>query len=285
VDDLSTDGSLELLRAMAQNDERIKLIVNTENRGANVCRNRGLQLARGRYLLFFDGDDVLAPTCLAARVAYMQANQTLDFSVFTLQVFEKTPGDRKDNWIPNSKHPLNDFLKHDLPWQTMQPIWRTSFLTRVGGFDESFQRLQDVEFHTRILLNEKPRFSQVVGDPDCFFRIDEQRINYDYFSFLLRWIDSAILFCEKFRRIAPKQKQNLFLGTIFQTYLTLLLYYKDQRLDEKSYMMLEEKLLDEANKFEIGFLKRKLFALVKYYNLLHFRIPGVNRILKKVILK
>ncbi len=61
VDDGSTDGSAELLREYG---DRIKLFVLSSNRGGNGARNYGAAHAKGDYLAFLDGDDVLMPWAL-----------------------------------------------------------------------------------------------------------------------------------------------------------------------------------------------------------------------------
>lgn len=58
VDDGSQDGSLDTLRQYAAS---IKLLSLSTNHGANNARNRGAAIAKGEYLLFLDGDDVLPP--------------------------------------------------------------------------------------------------------------------------------------------------------------------------------------------------------------------------------
>lgn len=63
VNDGSTDRSLEILQEFQKIDERIR-IINQENRGLSAARNRGLDTARGEYILFVDSDDYLCPdTC------------------------------------------------------------------------------------------------------------------------------------------------------------------------------------------------------------------------------
>lgn len=65
VDDGSTDGTAEVLQRYAAADARFRLF-RQENAGVSVARNRALQEAKGEWLLFLDGDDLLAPGLLSA---------------------------------------------------------------------------------------------------------------------------------------------------------------------------------------------------------------------------
>ena len=58
VDDGSTDKSNIICREFVQEDERFKLL-DQENSGPSVARNRGLNLAQGKYIAFVDSDDYL----------------------------------------------------------------------------------------------------------------------------------------------------------------------------------------------------------------------------------
>ena len=58
VNDGSTDNSLEICNLYASNDERIK-IINKENGGVSSARNRGIEAATGKYLIFIDADDYI----------------------------------------------------------------------------------------------------------------------------------------------------------------------------------------------------------------------------------
>ena len=64
IDDGSTDGTGQILDEYAKKDSRITL-VHKENGGVSIARNTGIQLAKGEYYLFFDGDDFAEPYCLA----------------------------------------------------------------------------------------------------------------------------------------------------------------------------------------------------------------------------
>lgn len=63
VDDGSQDRSFEILMNIAKTDNRFR-IVRQDNSGAGAARNKGLGLARGRYLAFIDSDDTYSHTFL-----------------------------------------------------------------------------------------------------------------------------------------------------------------------------------------------------------------------------
>ena len=64
VDDASTDDSVQRITAL--DDPRVVVIRLPHNHGAGVARNRGLEQATGRYVLFFDADDEIHPDSLTS---------------------------------------------------------------------------------------------------------------------------------------------------------------------------------------------------------------------------
>lgn len=58
IDDGSTDGSGLICDSYAEKDSRIK-VLHKENGGVSSARNLGLQNAKGDYIGFVDGDDVI----------------------------------------------------------------------------------------------------------------------------------------------------------------------------------------------------------------------------------
>jgi hypothetical protein len=66
VDDASTDGTADLVAAIAERDPRIVLLRLPANGGVSNARNRGLEIVRGEWLAFLDADDLLLPGALEA---------------------------------------------------------------------------------------------------------------------------------------------------------------------------------------------------------------------------
>ena len=56
INDGSTDGSDELCRSFAEADSRI-IYISQSNSGVSASRNRGLEIAKGKYVCFVDSDD------------------------------------------------------------------------------------------------------------------------------------------------------------------------------------------------------------------------------------
>lgn len=99
INDGSRDNSLSVLQVMAAKDRRF-VIINKKNEGVAITRNRGLELARGKYIMFLDQDDFLHPQCFElALKAITEANadicqfnfpeitqtQTVDFAKYDMQ--------------------------------------------------------------------------------------------------------------------------------------------------------------------------------------------------------
>ena len=104
VDDCGTDDSMDKVRAAAAEDTRIRIIVNEENIGAGLSRNKGIEAARGEYLSFVDPDDYVSPLFL--ELLYTKAYRNKTDIVKGTVVLEKEDG----TCIQKAKN-LNHFIQ------------------------------------------------------------------------------------------------------------------------------------------------------------------------------
>ncbi|MDT0677449.1 glycosyltransferase family 2 protein [Autumnicola musiva] len=76
VDDGSNDDTGKLLKNYEQIDRRIKYIIRPENRkkGANTCRNIGIEKSKGQYVQFLDSDDLLASDKLEIQLKMLETS-------------------------------------------------------------------------------------------------------------------------------------------------------------------------------------------------------------------
>ena len=56
LNDGSTDNSLEVIKKYAADNDFIR-VIDKENEGVAKTRNKGIQLAKGKYIVFIDNDD------------------------------------------------------------------------------------------------------------------------------------------------------------------------------------------------------------------------------------
>jgi glycosyltransferase involved in cell wall biosynthesis len=176
VDDGSTDENFLAIEKLVQQDNRIKLLKRSKvAKGASVCRNIGLELAVGDYVMFLDSDDILSPTCIEYRVKEMAADPSLDFGVFQSLVFKDDLNGKKFLWnIDTDEDDLVRFLRKDALWQTTSPLYRRSSLIKIGGFDEQLLIWQDYELHTRAIYLDLKYKKFLDSAPDFFVRHHQQ---------------------------------------------------------------------------------------------------------------
>lgn len=95
LDDASEDESLSIARSFS--DPRIHIFQHSENQGVVSARNLLLSKARGRYLAFFDADDLAFSQKFSRQVAYLETHP--DISLLGSSVFLMDEnGERTGQW-------------------------------------------------------------------------------------------------------------------------------------------------------------------------------------------
>ena len=84
VDDGSTDNSLEIASAVIK-DFPFAKILSKENGGVSDARNYGLKHAKGEYVWFIDGDDLLAENAIKTIIDSMK----IDAQVFIISYYDR----------------------------------------------------------------------------------------------------------------------------------------------------------------------------------------------------
>ncbi len=77
VHDCSTDDSLNIIKGYLKKDKRIVLINNNKNFGVATSRSKGLKIAKGKYIIVFDADDVCLKNRLKLQYAFMERNKKI----------------------------------------------------------------------------------------------------------------------------------------------------------------------------------------------------------------
>ncbi|MFI5203108.1 MAG: glycosyltransferase family 2 protein [Flavobacteriales bacterium] len=176
IDDGSTDGSEQVVLSLQKQDNRVYYSKRTGSvKGANTCRNQGIEASTGEYIVLLDSDDLLAPYCLEQRRQEILRQPDFDCWIFPMLLFTKSPGDSMvlQN-IETGENYLDRFLGMDLPWLISSPVWRKQKLVEIGKLDEEIPGYQDAELHVRALMADVKTSVRLDAVPDHFYRMHAQ---------------------------------------------------------------------------------------------------------------
>lgn len=87
IDDGSIDNTWDVAKEYAKRDARIR-VLHQENRGVSAARNLGLSAAKGEWITFVDGDDLVAPDMLSVMLS--AADEQTDMVVCAHETFGET---------------------------------------------------------------------------------------------------------------------------------------------------------------------------------------------------
>ncbi len=120
VDDGSTDASPEIVRKMAGNESRIRLL-EQRNSGVSIARNAGITASTGEWIAFLDADDWWHPDHLAQLARAVDTYADVDMVASGLRRIPDVPDWNPVSWPSLEAHPKVSLIQ-DLPTRWMQGI-------------------------------------------------------------------------------------------------------------------------------------------------------------------
>lgn len=140
------DGSDDLFTLKEINRFKDIILFNQINRGLPAARNKGFELASGKFILPLDADDWLEANAVEIMIDKLKANKSLSFVYTDLKLEGKSQKilSKEFNYFEQL------FLNH-IPYCLMiyKKVWQ-----ELGGYDETFIKgYEDWEFNLRLLKN------------------------------------------------------------------------------------------------------------------------------------
>lgn len=96
INDESPDNCGKILAEYAKQDSRI-IVLNEKNSGQGSARNRGLEIARGKYIQFLDSDDYYEPNCCEEMYNLMEKHSDVDVACFDTNIIYEAYEDKKES--------------------------------------------------------------------------------------------------------------------------------------------------------------------------------------------
>jgi glycosyltransferase involved in cell wall biosynthesis len=152
IDDGSKDESLEIIRSYG---DRVRW-ETIPNQGAPKARNRGVELAQGKYIKFLDADDLLLPEAIDRQVKLATELSTEHKAIIYGDALRiDAQGNPLPSYALQRRQPNGDPIAHILSHcpLTSCPLHQKTYLQAIGGFDPKLPRGQEHDLHLRLVLS------------------------------------------------------------------------------------------------------------------------------------
>ena len=147
VDDGSTDGSPEIIRKFAEQDERIHVITQ-DNAGPAAARNTGIRHSSSQWLAFIDSDDVFYPTALADFAEFITENPEAQF-IYGYRHRLNSNGSITE-LAPEYQDRVTGAFELFGRMFISRICYRRSLWEAVGGYDERMRIVEDYDLYLRM---------------------------------------------------------------------------------------------------------------------------------------
>ena len=94
INDGSTDSSADVCRKVIADTKKNICFLTQDNKGLSASRNRGIDAAKGKYIMFLDSDDKLMPTALSTLIDKVEKFPDIDVFYFDADIVDEI-GDTK----------------------------------------------------------------------------------------------------------------------------------------------------------------------------------------------
>jgi glycosyltransferase involved in cell wall biosynthesis len=152
IDDGSTDGTLSIVRAYANRDKRIRILVQ-ENQGISRTLNRGIQEARNEWIAIMHADDIACPTRFEKQVGAAIANpHVVAWGAYAFHLSQRGRILSVSKVGPVTEEDFSTLRRKGDPILIIHPtaFMRRETVIRAGGYDSQFEASEDLELFDRL---------------------------------------------------------------------------------------------------------------------------------------
>ncbi|TLD82008.1 glycosyltransferase family 2 protein [Helicobacter sp. MIT 05-5293] len=181
VDDCSSDRNIEEIKKFQ--DSRIKLIKHEFNKGINATINTAFENAKGEYIVFIAGDDMLKPNALERLYDVHQKNPQAIAIYPLLTMVDNANNEKEQVFVWLNQNRSQEEMLHQIfmsgncltsPGMSMS---REKFAKILYPLDNAMCVHQDTQMHTKILAAGD---IFVLQEALIWYRFDENATNISF---------------------------------------------------------------------------------------------------------
>ena len=161
VDGGSADGTVDVLRALAAADLRVRYL-SEKDRGQSHAINKGLAMAGGDVVAWLGADDRYAPGAFAAVADAFARNPAAQWLVGRYEIIDAGGSAIRPAVVRYKERALRRYSYRALLRENFIPqpavFWRRDFGRAVGPLDESLHYTMDYDLWLRMGRHSSPLF-------------------------------------------------------------------------------------------------------------------------------
>ncbi|WP_299550039.1 glycosyltransferase family 2 protein [Seonamhaeicola sp.] len=184
IDDGCTDNTENKIASVLKIDSRFKFLKrpHTHKKGLPGCRNYGLEMAKGDYIIFFDDDDMVHPLNLEICLSALAKNSKASFCNYKKQSFTGTFDYEIDlgldfNYKETDSTLLEDVVTQVVPFASCTVLWKRNCFEE-NRFNEDLMYAEEWECYQRILSE---RIMGIIIDKVLYFNRKHEASNTGQF--------------------------------------------------------------------------------------------------------
>jgi glycosyltransferase involved in cell wall biosynthesis len=159
IDDGSTDTTPDIMKSYK--DKRIRM-VSQENMGLARSLNKGLRMAKGRYIARLDADDIALPHRLERQYGFMESHPECVASGTSAMIMDINGKYLYTAEVPLAWHEIQAYLPYESPFFHSSVIFQTDPAVACGGYYEKIIH----HFEDLVLWNNLTKYGELRNLPE-----------------------------------------------------------------------------------------------------------------------
>jgi GalNAc5-diNAcBac-PP-undecaprenol beta-1,3-glucosyltransferase len=184
IDDGGTDATEEVIQPILKRDGRFQFYKRQEKyqKGLPGCRNYGLDLAKGDYIIFFDDDDIVHPQNLSISLNCLETSKK-DFCHYGKSPFINVSPVLNNQDLSIKKeitiNDIKDIVTQKIGFASCTVLWKISCFNG-NKFNEDLHYAEEWECYIRLITNG---FSGIMIDNILYYNRKHPNSNTgEYFN-------------------------------------------------------------------------------------------------------
>ena len=149
IDDGSTDRTWDIIQEYEKKDDRIVALRNVKNLGIPTNRNKLVSMAKGKYIVWQDSDDISLPYRIEKQYNFMEKNPEIGICGGWLQIFNENNKLSIRKYASDDKNLRKNIFKYS-PIAQPVSIIRKEILDKTNGYDKSLKQAEDLDMSFKI---------------------------------------------------------------------------------------------------------------------------------------